>query len=84
MTPARYVERVRVEIARRKLEESAHGIDGVATESGFGSAETMRRAFLRTLSVSPAEYRSRFRPPSAGSRFTSNEIDPETGLGRET
>jgi transcriptional regulator GlxA family with amidase domain len=73
VTPARYVERVRVEVARRKLEESAHGIDGVATESGFGSAETMRRAFLRTLSVSPAEYRSRFR-----------EVDPETGLGRQT
>ena len=63
VTPARYVERVRVEVARRRLEESDHGVDAVAGESGFGSAETMRRAFLRSLSVSPVEYRSRFREP---------------------
>ena len=53
VTPARYIERVRVEVARRRLEESALGVDAVASESGFGSAETMRRAFLRNLSVSP-------------------------------
>lgn len=61
VTPARYVERVRVEVARRRLEESAQGVETVAEGSGFGSAETMRRAFLRNLSVSPVEYRSRFR-----------------------
>jgi transcriptional regulator GlxA family with amidase domain len=70
VTPARYVERVRVEVARRRLEESGLGIDGVAAECGFGSAETMRRAFLRNLSVNPVEYRSRFRAsaPAAGAR----------------
>lgn len=60
-TPARFVERVRVEAARRALEESDAGVDGIAGACGFGSAETMRRAFLRTLRVGPAEYRSRFR-----------------------
>jgi transcriptional regulator GlxA family with amidase domain len=60
VTPARYVERARVEVARRRLEESGLGVEGVAAESGFGSAETMRRAFLRNLSVNPVEYRSRF------------------------
>ncbi|MGH0031953.1 MAG: GlxA family transcriptional regulator [Myxococcota bacterium] len=60
VTPARYVERVRVEVARRRLEESTLGVDAVAEQSGFGSAETLRRAFLRSLSVSPGDYRSRF------------------------
>ncbi len=61
MTPARFVERLRVEAARRRLEESADGVDGVASACGFGSPEAMRRAFLRTVRVSPSAYRSRFR-----------------------
>jgi transcriptional regulator GlxA family with amidase domain len=60
-TPARYVEQIRVEAARRALEDSDAGVDGVADACGFGSAETMRRAFLRRLRVGPAEYRGRFR-----------------------
>ncbi len=62
-TPARYVERLRVEAARRRLEESEAGVDAVARDCGFGSAETMRRSFLRTLRVAPTEYRRRFRSP---------------------
>ncbi len=67
-TPGRFVERVRVEAARRRLEESSHGVDAIATQCGFGTAESMRRAFLRTLRVSPSAYRSRFRilPTSHG------------------
>jgi len=61
MTPARYVEKVRVEAARRRLEESSHGVDAVAESCGFGTAETMRRAFLRTVRVAPSAYRGRFR-----------------------
>ena len=61
MTPARFVERARVEAARRRLEESSIGIEAVATQCGFRSAEIMRRAFLRTVRVNPAEYRHRFR-----------------------
>ena len=60
-TPARYVERARVEAARRSLEATARGVEEVAAECGFGSAEVMRRAFRRTVRVSPAAYRSRFR-----------------------
>jgi transcriptional regulator GlxA family with amidase domain len=60
MTPARYVERVRLEAARRQLEEGSQPIAAVAEACGFGTAETMRRAFLRTLAVGPAEYRRRF------------------------
>ncbi len=60
-TPARFTERVRVEAARELLEDGAGAIDTVATRCGFGSPETMRRAFLRVLGVGPAEYRTRFR-----------------------
>ena len=60
MTPARFVERARVEAARRLLEETGRGIVNVAAACGFGSAETMRIAFRRTLGVSPKGYRSRF------------------------
>jgi transcriptional regulator GlxA family with amidase domain len=59
-TPARFVERVRVEAARDLLERSALPVEVVAREVGFGSAETMRRAFLRVLDVNPASYRARF------------------------
>jgi transcriptional regulator GlxA family with amidase domain len=60
ITPARFVERVRVEAARRRLEESTGGVDAIADQCGFGSAESMRRAFVRTLRVAPSAYRSRF------------------------
>jgi transcriptional regulator GlxA family with amidase domain len=63
-TPARFVERVRVEAARELLEGTTTPVDVVADRCGFGSPETMRRAFLRVLSVGPAEYRMRFRSPS--------------------
>jgi transcriptional regulator GlxA family with amidase domain len=61
LTPARFVEQARIEAARRRLEESSNGVDAVSAECGFRSAEVMRRAFLRTLRVSPSAYRNRFR-----------------------
>jgi transcriptional regulator GlxA family with amidase domain len=61
VTPARYVERARIEAARRRLVESDLGVDVVARQCGFGSAETMRRSFLRALQVAPTDYRRRFR-----------------------
>ncbi len=61
VTPARFVETARVEAARRQLEEDGgQGVEAVAAACGFGSAETLRRAFARRLHVSPADYRSRF------------------------
>jgi transcriptional regulator GlxA family with amidase domain len=65
VTPARYVERVRLEAARRRLEDGGEPIGVVAAACGFGTAETMRRVFLRTLDVGPAEYRRRFQSRSA-------------------
>jgi transcriptional regulator GlxA family with amidase domain len=60
VTPARYVERVRIEAARRRLERDDTTTAVVAKECGFGSAETLRRAFHRHLGVSPDDYRQRF------------------------
>ncbi|WP_033307713.1 GlxA family transcriptional regulator [Streptomyces iakyrus] len=62
MTPGRYVDRVRLEHARRLLEDTAHGVEEIARTSGYGTPEAMRRAFVRTLGTPPAEYRRRFRP----------------------
>ena len=60
-SPARYVERVRLEAARRALETSSTSLDGVAAACGFGTAETLRRVFQRHLGVAPDAYRRRFR-----------------------
>ena len=63
VTPARYVEQVRLEAARLRLEDTATPVATIAATCGFGTPETMRRAFLRALQVGPAEYRRRFYAP---------------------
>ncbi|WP_300611872.1 DJ-1/PfpI family protein [Trebonia sp.] len=60
--PGRYVDRSRFEAARRHLEDSEEGVEETARACGYGTPEAMRRAFVRSLGVSPAEYRRRFRP----------------------
>ncbi len=60
MSPGRYVERIRLETARRRLEESDQSVEAVALTAGFGSTETMRRVFVSNLAVSPTDYRRRF------------------------
>lgn len=61
LTPARAVERLRVEGARRYLTDTRLPVKRIAQRCGFGSEETMRRSFLRLLSVAPQDYRARFR-----------------------
>lgn len=63
--PGAYVERVRVEAARRQLEESDDTVTAIAMRCGFGTAETMRRNFIRRLGVSPDRYRKTFTYTSA-------------------
>ncbi len=60
LTPARAVERLRVEAARRRLSESRLPVKRIAQQCGFGSEETMRRSFFRLLAVTPQDYRARF------------------------
>ena len=59
-TPSRAVERLRVEAAREALATSRRPVKDIAWRCGFGSEETMRRSFLRVLSVAPRDYRLRF------------------------
>ena len=60
ITPARMVEKIRVEAVRRILEETDMPIKRVAAECGFGQEERLRRAFARQVGTTPAEYRARF------------------------
>lgn len=59
-TPGRFVEQARVEGARRMLETTGRSVAQIAAACGFGTAETMRQAFVRHLGVSPREYRAKF------------------------
>ena len=65
VTPALMLERLRVEAARRRLEDGGAGIAAVVAASGFGTEETMRRAFLRQVGTPPGDYRERFRREAA-------------------
>jgi transcriptional regulator GlxA family with amidase domain len=65
MTPAVYVESARVERARIFLDSGDLPVETIARQTGFGTVETMRRAFRRRVGVSPAGYRSRFRSEAA-------------------
>ncbi|HEY2902272.1 MAG TPA: DJ-1/PfpI family protein, partial [Polyangia bacterium] len=69
VAPAAAVEQLRLESARRLLVESQRGVEDIAARAGFGSAEVMRRTFLRALHVSPSEYRARF--SARGERLAS-------------
>lgn len=60
-SPAHYVEEIRIEAVRRKLERSTQGMGEIATACGFNSADVMARSFMRQLKCTPAEYRARFR-----------------------
>ncbi len=56
-TPAQFVEQARLDAARRLLEQTTCSVDEISRASGFGLPETLRRAFVRELGVSPGEYR---------------------------
>ena len=60
VTPARYVEQLRLEAARRELELSDKGLEQVALASGFSSGELLRRAFMRRYGIPPHTYRGHF------------------------
>jgi transcriptional regulator GlxA family with amidase domain len=61
VTPAKYVERLRVEVARRRLEETQHSLKRIAAECGFGTVHSMRTVFQRAMKIAPGQYRQRFK-----------------------
>jgi len=79
MSAATYVEHVRIETARAMLETGDEGLAVIAQRAGFRSTETLRRAFLRVLGVSPGVYRAQFRTTGIKlhDRDAGAVVDPE-------
>jgi len=61
-TPADFVEKLRLDEARRRLSDGDNSIENIGTSVGFKSADAFRRAFERRLGINPNDYRQRFRP----------------------
>jgi len=61
LSPAEFVEKARIDAARRMLEDSAAPLKRVADAVGYANVDGFRRAFQRRVGVAPAEYRRRFR-----------------------
>jgi transcriptional regulator GlxA family with amidase domain len=59
LTPGRGVQQLRLETACRLIETSTLPLKSIAAQCGYGSQEVMRRAFLRSLKMTPLEYRQR-------------------------
>jgi transcriptional regulator GlxA family with amidase domain len=60
ITPALYIERLRLDEARLRLASGREKICGIALSVGFNSDDAFRRAFERRFGVSPSVYRGRF------------------------
>jgi transcriptional regulator GlxA family with amidase domain len=60
VTPAKYIEKLRVESARRRLEESQLTLEEISDECGVGNADALRRLFLRHMKTTPSDYRRNF------------------------
>ena len=60
ITPAKYIEKLRLETARRRLEETRLTLDQISNECGIGNADTLRRLFIRHMNTTPSEYRRSF------------------------
>lgn len=71
-SPAHAVARLRVEAARRLIEDSAHPIQSIARRAGFGDDETLRRAFVRAYGIPPQDYRRRFARDSGAVKRASS------------
>src|SRR3954447_20909822 len=71
-TPAKFVERLRVEAARRRLEESQNSMEMIADECGFGNVNSMRNVFQRTLKIAPGQDRRHFRHLKHSAQKKSN------------
>jgi transcriptional regulator GlxA family with amidase domain len=82
MTPGAYVEALRVDHARLRLESTGQQLDAVAHDCGFGTVETMRRAFHRRLGVGPAAYRDRFNTRGASDADRDRTVRPLHRAGR--
>jgi transcriptional regulator GlxA family with amidase domain len=79
ITPARYVEGLRVEAARRWLEQTDKGMEEIALACGLGNAHLMRHAFLRIMETTPSAYREKIRRQHRGAEDTSSATNTFPG-----
>jgi Helix-turn-helix domain len=84
ITPGRYVEQARLEAARRQLELTEKSQEEVAASCGFGSAELLRRAFLRVLESTPGRYRTLFHSATRIDNHSRVRVDRRQGYGANT
>lgn len=64
ITPAKYIETMRIQAARSRLENTSESIESIADNTGFSNGERMRRAFIRHINTCPQDYRARFQHSS--------------------
>jgi len=76
-TPAKFVEKIRLDLARTLLSGSRQTISRIADTCGFGNAERMRRTFHRHLTTSPENYRKRFSAQCGIGPFPANRKEPQ-------
>jgi len=78
MNPGQFVDRMRVEAAQQQIDSSSMGLKEIADITGFHSADSMRRTFLRVLGVSAAEYATRFnRDPKSGQKAAKRTVETD-------
>jgi transcriptional regulator GlxA family with amidase domain len=61
LNPGQFVERLRVEAAQQMIDSTSNGLKEIAEACGFGSADSMRRVFVRVLGVTAGDYTKRFK-----------------------
>jgi transcriptional regulator GlxA family with amidase domain len=72
MSPGRFLDQLRVETARRMIEESDNGLKEIAGLCGFGSVDSMRRAFVRILGAPPGSFARQAAEPDPAPRATAS------------
>ena len=72
MTPAKFIEKLRVEVAQKYLEDTNLTLDAIAQQCGLGAATTLHRVFQRHLAVTPGDYRAAFR-----TALTATSAEPQ-------
>jgi transcriptional regulator GlxA family with amidase domain len=82
VTPAQYVEDVRVELVRRLLETTDRSVEQIARDAGFGTVETLQRAFRRAVNITPTEYRRHFPRGGADDRTATRARADDTAHRR--
>jgi transcriptional regulator GlxA family with amidase domain len=74
LPPMSFLADARIDAARRHLEASEQSIKEIAHKCGFDGADSLRRVFLKRLSISPIEYRQRFRTGGSAAESDTHEL----------